>query len=78
MKVECHARRCCRRAGGLSVGASFHFPTTISDPKKFEEGLYGTELHSCVTLILGLLFWQVSLYFRYDHRPDKSFVLRIR
>ena len=65
MKIDFHFRRCCRRAGGLSLGAAWHFPTTISSPEKFGPEDYGTEIHSCATLIVGLLFWQLTFYFRY-------------
>lgn len=65
MRINFSARRCARRAGGLNVGASLHFPVSISDPHKFGENDYGTQHHSCVTLIVGLLLWQLTFYFRY-------------
>ena len=73
MQIKFRGDRCCRRSGGLIVGASLHFPVTVSTPKKFGEGDYGTEVFSYVTLSLGLVFWRVAIDFLYDHfRRDHS------
>lgn len=53
MKIEFAFKRCWRRAGGISVGINFHFPTSMIDESN--------QRRTYRSLVIGLVAWQITV-----------------
>lgn len=53
MKAEFECKRCWRRAGGISIGVAYHFPTSIIDAPD--------ERLTYRSLVIGLVAWQITV-----------------
>jgi hypothetical protein len=53
MKVEFAFKRCWRRAGGISIGVNYHFPTGMIDAPD--------QRYTYRSLVIGLVAWQITV-----------------
>lgn len=54
--IDLEFKRCCRNAGGLSLGVNYHFPVTIVTD--FVSPEYAYDMHM---IIIGFVFWQLTI-----------------
>lgn len=68
MRVEVFFDRCARKAGGLNLGLTFHFPTNCL---VVLDSVNGSTFEHVAGLSIGLIFWRLRFEFCYNRHIEQ-------